>query len=182
MRLYHGNQSKFVKFVQGKDWVAFDGKKIKRPVWLSPDKKFAELYARPQGYVYTVDYNPKKLFPGQDELTEFSGRYIELTPFGEKLRDDLISMGVVEDDEEAESLVKEISNLGYDVMETSFMIDWLTANGYSAFEVRGDGPTNIAVMDINNITIINREHIQDIDSLQEIRRLINKTISECFLR
>ena len=176
MLWFHGNQSKFDKFIQSEDWTAFDGVRVKRPVWLSPEKKFAKLYATQHGYVYTVEYKPSgKTFPDH-ELTTFD-RYIELTPFGESLKDDLIDANVFDDEDEAESMVKEISNLSYDVMETSWMMNWLKKNGYSAFEVRGDGPTNLAVIDIENIHIVKRE---DVDSLSEIRTFVQKVVSEAF--
>lgn len=171
---YHGNQSKFDKFKQGKPWLAFDGKTIQRPVWLSPDKEFARLYAGQHGYLYTVDYQPKKSFPDH-ELVEMRGRYVELTPFGESLRDDLMTSGVFDDEDEAESIVKDISNLGYDVLETSFMVEWFKNNGYTSFQVRGDGPTNLAVMDIQNIKIVSVEEAYP-DTLQELKKFVKEQV------
>lgn len=177
---YHGNQSKFDKFKQGQPWTAFDGKSIQRPVWLSPSKDFAKLYAGHHGYVYTVEYTPKKLFPDK-EVTEWVGRYVELTPFGQSLMEDLIADGVFgpssdPDLEEAEAVVKEVDKRSYGTMETSFMVNWLKKNGYTAFEVAGDGPINIAVMDIENITIVECEHVDTFK--EQVKRIIKKYIRE----
>jgi hypothetical protein len=156
--LYHGSPNKFDHFEQ-KPWKAFDGKTITAPIWLSPNKKFAAANAGLNGWVYEVATHNLHTFPDQD-LRLQKGNYIVPSALGEKLLEDMITTGMfgLGDDDwyEAEEILKSIDRLDYDVLETGDFIEWLKKNGYNSFMVRGDGPTNIAVLDANNIKILRR--------------------------
>ena len=158
---YHGSSKEFDDFSQ-EMWTAFDNKKIKRPIWISPEKDFAKLYAREGGYIYHVLLKTSKTFPTK-EIYKKEGRFNIPTEYGEALLNDIVEnqwFDVDEDDwHEGEQVLKSISNLDYGTLETKTFIDWLEKNGYDSFFVRGDGPTNIAVIDKNKIKIIDREKV-----------------------
>lgn len=184
---YHGNSNKFAKFKQFEKWKAFDGVMVERPVWLSPNKDFAKLYARPSGYVYIVDYKVGKSFPDED-IVVMKGRYNELTSLGKDLLEvvmewlsrtnqftqDEFDNGTAET--EAEEIVHEIAKCSYGTMETSWMMNWLTDNGYTSFKVTGDGPTNLAVMDVENIEILSVESVTVSES--RLNGLIDSLVRE----
>jgi len=159
--LFHGSPENFDKFHQ-KEWVAFDGQKVTAPIWLSFDKNFAKLYAKGKnGTIYTIEANLNKTFPDKPLMKE-EGNYYIPTDFGEELIDYFLETNAFgmdsEDYNSAEETLKEVDKLNYDVLETKTMFDWMKKNGYDSFEVRGDGPTNIAVFDANQLKIIKKEH------------------------
>lgn len=158
---YHGSKKELEKFTLDQEqWTAFDGKKIDRPVWLTPSKKFAKLHAGAHGWIYTVEVNVNKTFPDK-ELYEESGNYYVPTDFGEKIIQDIMKsnmFGVENDDwDDAEEYLQVIDRLNYDIIETKDFTDWLKGNGYDSSEIRGDGPTNLLVFDPNKIRIIKKE-------------------------
>ena len=167
---FHGSEENISSFSRPTKWIAFDQKTTDRPLWLSSDKKFAELYAGHNGWVYTVVPNVTKTFPDK-ELYKKDGNYYSLTPFGEKLLEDIVKSGMFEvgEDEwhEAEEILKSINNLDYGTLETKDFIDWLKQNGYDSFEVRGDGPTNLAVIDPTKIKIHKKEKMSSLDKFIE---------------
>lgn len=94
---------------------------------------------------------------------EKEGNYYIPTAFGQEILDYLISVnafGLTEDDEyEANQVLREISNLSYDILETKVMIDWFLANGYDSFSVSGDGPINLAVLDPSKLKIVKKDKL-----------------------
>jgi hypothetical protein len=139
-------------------WTAYDGKKVLAPIWVSPDPKFAKLYASARGWVYKVKLNGlQKTFPLEDVMV-MDGNYYVPSPYGESIIQDMLdrSMFNLKSDDyyEAEEILKSVALLHYDTLETKDFIDWLKDNGYDSFKVRGDGPTNIAVLDTSNVEIV----------------------------
>ena len=49
--------------------------------------------------------------------------------------------------EKAERVLKLLNRLDYDVVETSAVMVWAAREGYDSLWVRGDGPTNLMVLD-----------------------------------
>lgn len=156
MRFYTGRQDDLG--LRTHPWVAFDRQEIESPIWLTPDKKFAQTNAGHHGFVYTVEFEPRSLF-GAGRLMEFRGNYLEPTQLGIEVLAALergeIFHGVSADD--AYDVLKAIDWGYYDVMETKAMIDWLKARGHDSMEVTGDGPINIAVFDPSAISVTSVE-------------------------
>lgn len=155
---YHGSPNRFDEFKQDK-WLAFDRKTVKRPVWLTRDKRFAKLQAGANGCVYTVEYQPRKTFPETD-LLEMRGRYLQPTKLGAVVEaaiyDGSIDLGVGPE-EDALDVLKSMNRLDYDVMETAAVINWARRNRYDSIWVRGDGPDNLMVLDAKAVKIVSRE-------------------------
>lgn len=159
---YHGSPEKIEDFSQ-KPWVAFDGETVKRPIWVSPDKNFAKLYAKHNGYIHHVKVKTSNIFPKED-LLKFEGRYLVPTEYGQELLNTILKekwFDVEDEDDEygAMEILKSIDNLDYGTLETKTFIDWLNKKGYDGFQVKGDGPINIAVLDKNKIKIVDREKV-----------------------
>lgn len=155
-KVYRGVKEKGISNSSSLDrlWKAFDGKTVISPVWFTPDIEFAKLYAGHHGEVLEAHLEPVKTFPLFPLRTKL-GNYVEPTEYGQSLINDMLSQGMFglspEDEYDAEEILKSIDRLDYDVLETSDFISWLVSNGYDSFLVRGDGPTNIAVLDKNII-------------------------------
>lgn len=155
---YHGSPNRFDEFKQDK-WLAFDRKTVKRPVWLTHDKRFAKLQAGANGCIYTVEYQPRKTFPETD-LLEMRGRYLQPTKLGAVVEaaiyDGSIDLGVGPE-EDALDILKAMNRLDYDVMETAAVINWARRNRYDSIRVQGDGPENLMVLDAKAVKIVARE-------------------------
>jgi hypothetical protein len=158
-RWYHGSKNPIEAFDRVGKWRAFDGKTVSRPVWLTRDRKFAQLNAGHQGHVYEVAFTPRRTFP-DDDLMSMQGRYLTPTKLGERvieaLRSGAINLGVSRDDlgDDATEILKAMDRRDYDVMETGAVINWARRQGYDSIWVRGDGPENLMVLDPTNVKVV----------------------------
>ena len=163
---YHGSPKRFDQF-QTRVEHTFGSGPSETPLFFTPDRKFAEMYAKgPEGTIYKVEINARKVFDGW-ELTA-RDRYWppqreDMTPEGKRLYDDLANgkiFGTITDDEwhsvfgDSQGLLANILNGDYDVMESSEMKRWLRKQGYDAFYVSGDGPRNLAVFDPKYVKVL----------------------------
>lgn len=157
LTLYHGGSLRLSE--PQKPFMGFDGKPINpRPIWLTSDIDFAQLYAdKKDGDVYKVVAEPRKTFPDKP-LRVREGNYIVPSLFGEQLIEDIVNDGMfgLGDGEydEAEQILKAIDNLDYDAIETGSFVSWLKKNGYDSAWVRGDGPKNLMVLDPSILTVL----------------------------
>ncbi len=165
---YHGNRSKYNE-LPTRVWSPTGGPSHEVPVFLSPAKKFAELYAKGHGYVYTVKAHVHKTFDSEN-LWRSGCKYVddrdEFTAEGKKFFDDLSEGKIFPnvDDPTGNSnpftdILKSVLRMDYDTMENGHMVSWLRKNGYDSFLVTGDGEVNLAVFDPKKIEIIETEAV-----------------------
>lgn len=140
-------------------WRAFDGQIIESPIWLSPSKDFAKLYAR-QGYIHTVEVKNVRIFP-ETPLRDFDGRWLNPSPLGEAvlaaLEAGVIFQGL--DEEDVMETFKAMDRGDYDVMETGAVINWLKGLGYDGMTVTGDGQENIALWNLDKMFVTDVERV-----------------------
>lgn len=135
------------------------------PLFFSPSKSFAKMYARgPEGVIYTARLKWRKVFDSDNLYREskfWPPEYEDLTPEGKALYDDLadgkVFPGLDEDDllnGSSASLWAQILRMDYDVIETAEFKRWLRKNGYDAAYVTGDGEQNIFVFSPRQVEIV----------------------------
>lgn len=134
------------------------------PLFFSPDKAFARMYAQgPEGVIYTARLTLKKTFSGDslvhDDARYWPPEYDELTTVGKRLYDDLEDGKVFSDidaDDVPETLAY-IAREAYDIIETTEFKRWLKRNGYDSAYVTGDGPRNVFVFSPKQVDVIKVE-------------------------
>ena len=163
---FHGSPKGFDKFQTYKGHT-FGLKPSEVPLFFSPSKSFAKMYAQYRdGVLYTVKLKFHKAFDG-DRLYK-SSRYWpperdDLTPEGKVLYDDLaagkVFSGIDEDDllDGYPSLWAQVLRMDYDVIEDTAFKGWLKKNRYDAAYVTGDGEKNIFVFHPKQVEIIEVE-------------------------
>ncbi len=139
-------------------WTAFDGRVIDSPIWLTPDEGFARANAGYHGFVYTVEFEPRRTFPDQpliDWVEDGRSRFLAATPFGRQVQK-AIEAGEVfgEPVDDGWEILESIDRGDYSTMETKGLIDWVRARGYDSMVVTGDGPVNLAVFDPAPIRVV----------------------------
>ena len=159
---YHGRQH---KDITTRTRSPHGGPAHEVPIFLSPSKKFATLYAHNLGYVYTVRPRVTRTFDSED-LRVPSAKYVddrdEYTVEGQKLFDAVVAGDIFPmegEDDNGVDYIKAILKMNYDTMEHGAMVSWLKKNGYDSFYVTGDGEKNLAVFDPNKLEIVEVEPI-----------------------
>lgn len=159
---YHGRQH---KDITTRTRSPHGGPAHEVPIFLSPSKKFAALYAHNHGYVYTVRPRVTRTFDSED-LRVPSAKYVddrdEYTVEGQKLFDAVVAGDIFPlegEDDNGVDYLKAILKMNYDTMEHGAMVSWLKKNGYDSFYVTGDGEKNLAVLDPNKLEIVEVEPI-----------------------
>ena len=166
---YHGSWHKFDAFQQ-RVGAPFGGKDMIVPIFLTCELSTARAHAGPNGWVYTVRPNLKRVFRGQDLwLAEYPRWWPpqpeEMSSIGRRLYEDLENSVVFDDvrGEQADDALRAIAGSHYDIMETSQMKQWLLDHGYDAFTVRESprSPVSLAVLDPSRLKIEKTQHVDE---------------------
>jgi len=166
----------------GKQWVAFDGKSMGEPFWLTPEVKFAKLHGK---YIYKceTDIPSEKIFGDRDYLSD-KGQYLyeRVINEGKLLYDALENRELFPNVENFERLFQDMIAENYDVIETKEFISWAEKNGFQAAYVQGDGVRNLVVFDPSHITVLERENSEADDPvLAEIESSVKKISFDRFI-
>lgn len=160
---YHGSSRLFDEFTRiRKPTIADEPYYV--PIFVTDQRDFALLHARPSGYLYTLDVDLGKVFD-PDDLYEPS-RYWppapeDLTELGEELWDDIykgrVFPGQASDEGDADQLLAAIIQQNWDAMEHPSFLRWLQERGYDSFPIRGEhtgqhygvfDPSRISIRDV----------------------------------